>query len=309
MKLKSITNIYKKISTFGKILLFVILLLIIMSITSSFNTSNNTNMEEGFEQRDKFIFKKGGEMYDQFYANVYDFLINDELKSDFEIGTIINSTNPSSESIILDVGCGTGSCVSKLNSSESNLEIVGIDSSPFMIKKSIMKYPDHKFVVGDALDIGVFSPSSFTHILCLDLIIYYFEDKRAFFNNCIDWLMPGGYLILHVVDRDKFDPILSINPSLYVANPQQNGEKNKKTKKLKDFTYSIDSQKKDNKEIINEKFQFNNGNTRKQEQILYMEDKEELLTTAQQCGFTLHAISDIVKYNYGDQYIYVFVKP
>jgi len=303
MKLKSITNIYKKISTFGKILLFIILLLIVVTFNSTFKT-NNINLE-GFEQRDKFIFKKGDEIYDQFYANVYDYLINNDVTSDFEIGTIINSTSISSESIILDVGCGTGSCISKIKGTGNNLEIIGIDSSPYMIKKSIMKYPDHKFVAGDALDIGVFQPSSFTHILCLDLIIYYFRDKRAFFNNCIDWLMPGGYLILHVVDREKFDPILTINPSLYVVN-QENG---KKTKKFEDFTYSIDSQKNDNKIIINEKFKFNNGNTRKQEQILYMEDKEELLTTAQQSGFTLQAVTDIVKHNYGGQYIYIFVKP
>jgi len=306
MKLKSITNIFKKISIFGKILLFIILILIVITI---FKSNSNKTIEEGFEQSDKFIFKKGGEMYDQFYANVYDYLINDEINSDFEIGTIINSTTPSSESIILDVGCGTGSCVSKIKGTGNNLEIIGIDSSPFMIKKSIMKYPDHKFVVGNALDIGVFQPSSFTHILCLDLIVYYFEDKRAFFNNCIDWLMPGGYLILHVVDSQKFDPILSINPALYVVNQPENGQKKKKIRKLKDFTYSIDSQKKDNKVIVNEKFQFNNGNTRKQEIILYMEDKEELLTTVQQAGFTLHAISNIIKHNYGGQYIYIFVKP
>lgn len=291
MKFKFI-NIYKKISVFGKILLFIIILLMILAFFKVKKT-------EGFEQREKFVFKKGAEMYDQFYVNVYDILTNTELNSSFEIGTIINSTSPSSESIVLDIECRTGSRTTKLN----NLQIIGLDASPFMIKKSIMKNPDHKFVVGDALNIGVFEPASFTHILCLDMNIYYFKDKRTFINNCMDWLMPGGYFILHVVDTNSHDPILSINPSLYIGNGKS------KTKQLKDFTYSINSYKNDNITTIQEKFKFNNGNTRKQERILYMEDKEILLTTVQQCGFTLHAISDIIKYDYGSQYIYIFVKP
>lgn len=285
--IKSITNIYKKISTLGKILLFMVFLLVMLS----FFRSNNKSLREGFDQSSQFIFKKGPEIYDNFYANVYDSLINTDISSDFEIGDIINSTNPSSESIILDVGCGTGSCVSKL--SDSNLQVIGVDVSPFMIKKSIMKYPDYKFVVGDALNIGVFSPGSFTHILCLDHIIYYFKDKRQFFNNCMDWLMPGGFLFLHVVEREKMNPVLN---------------KNTKKTKYNDFDYIADFQQNGDNASINEKFKFKNGKTRKQEQTLYIEDKETILTIVQQCGFILHGIGNVVKSSYGDQYIYIFVK-
>ena len=43
MKLKSITNIYKKISIFGKILLFVILLLIVITFNSTFSYVKRIN--------------------------------------------------------------------------------------------------------------------------------------------------------------------------------------------------------------------------------------------------------------------------
>ena len=40
-----------------------------------------------------------------------------------------------------------------------------------------------------------------------------------------------------------------------------------------------------------------------------MEDTETIVAIAQQCGFTLHAIIDMIKCAYEYQYLYVFVKP
>jgi len=296
---KSITGTYKKMSTFGKILLFVICLLILLSIFRS-----DYSKQEGFEQKEQFIFKKGPSVYDNFYANVYDHIVKTNISSDFEIGTIINSTNPTSASVILDVGCRTGSRVSKL--SDKNLDVIGIDSSPFMIKKSLMKYPDHKFIVGDALKVGQFQPASFTHILCLDNIIYTFEDKRQLVNNFIDWLMPGGYFILHLVDIETFNPVSNNGelPIIVTTSKQP-----KKTIKTSDYDYNATYTLNNNIGTIVEKFKFKNGHVRKQEQRLYMDDKEVILTIVQQCGFTLHSIVDVIHSGYGNQYMYIFVKP
>ena len=297
--IKSITGAYKNMSTFGKILLFIICLLIVLSIFRS-----NNSKYEGFEQKEQFIFKKGPSIYDNFYANVYDHLVNTTIGSDFEIGTIINSTQPTSKSVILDVGCRTGSRVSKL--SEKNLNIIGIDSSPFMIKKSLMKYPDYKFIVGDALKVGRFQPTSFTHILCLDNIIYTFEDKRQLVNNFIDWLMPGGYFVLHLVDVETFNPISNKTELPIIVT---NRKKPNKSIKTRDYDYTATYTLTNNIATIVETFKFKNGNVRKQEQRLYMDDKEVILTIVQQCGFTLHSIVDVVHSGYGKQYLYIFVKP
>jgi SAM-dependent methyltransferase len=297
--IKSITGTYKKMSPFGKILLFIICLLIVLSIFRS-----NNSKCEGFEQKEQFIFKKGPSIYDNFYVNVYDHLVNTNIGSDFEIGTIINSTQPTSKSVILDVGCRTGSRVSKL--SDKNLDVIGIDSSPFMIKKSLMKYPDYKFVVGNALKVGRFQPASFTHILCLDNIIYTFEDKRQLVNNFIDWLMPGGYFVLHVVDVETFNPISNKTELPIIVT---NRKKPNKSIKTRDYDYTATYTLNNNIGTIVETFKFKNGNVRKQEQQLYMDDKEVILTIVQQCGFTLHSIVDVIHSGYGKQYIYIFVKP
>ena len=290
--IKSITGTYKKLSVFGKILLFISCILILLSI---FRFSYSKTEKEGFQQQEQFIFKKGPSVYDNFYANVYNYIVKSTIDTDFEIGTIINSTYPSSDSIILDIGCRTGSRVSKL--SENNLEVIGIDVSPFMIKKSLMNYPDHKFIVGDALMIEQFSPMSFTHILCLDHIIYTFTDKRQLIDNFIHWLMPGGFLVLHLVDIEDFNPVVP------------NNNNSRKLIKTSDYEYTANYTLNNNIGTIIEKFQFNNGNVRKQEQELYMDDKETILTIVQQCGFTLQSIAEVLQFDYGKQYIYIFVKP
>ena len=302
--LKSITGAYKKLSMFGKILLFIVCLLIILTI---FRPNNSKSSKEGFEQNEQFVFKQGPSLYDNFYASVYDKLSNTTIDSPFEIGTILTATQPTSQSIILDVGCRTGSRVSKL--SEQNLEVIGIDVSPFMIKKSLMNYPDHKFIVGNALNVGQFQPLSFTHILCLDRIIYTFEDKRQLVNNFIDWLMPGGYFMLHVVDVDSYNPVSNKTTLPIIVTSGGKPSKPSKKIKTKNYDYTSNYTLDNNIGTIIEKFQFKNGNVRKQEHKLFMEDKEVILTIVQQCGFTLQSIVDVMNSGYGKQYIYIFVKP
>lgn len=228
--IKSIIDIYKKMSNLGKILLFVTFFLILVVLFKSVNISKN-NSKEGFEQQDKFLFKKGPDIYDDFYASIYDYLVYNSIKTDFEVGTIVNSVNPSSKSVILDIGSGTGHHVAKLN--EQHLDVIGIDISPSMVKEARKNYPQFKFILGDALDVNQFKASSFTHILCLYFTIYYFKDKRDFFDNCMDWLMPGGNLVVHLVNREKFDPILPPGNPLYIVSPQKYAkERITKNKKL-----------------------------------------------------------------------------
>jgi SAM-dependent methyltransferase len=305
--MKSITNVYNKMSNFGKILLFITLLLILIMFFKSIKVPNG--VRESFEQQDTFIYKKGPEIYDDFYASIYDYLVYNNIKTDYEVGEILKSTNPSTRSVVLDIGCGTGHHVAKLNS--KNLQVIGIDVSPSMIKQAMEKYPTHKFMVGDALNESQFAPSTFTHILCLYFTIYYFEDKRRFFDNCMEWLMPGGYLVIHLVDRERFDPILPPGNPLYIVSPQKYAKKRITSTKVtfNDFTYHSNFNLNDNIATFDEKFKFNNGKTRKQEQVLYMDDTEVILTIAQQCGFTFHSKIDLVRCAYEYQYLYVFVKP
>ena len=307
--IKSITNIYCKMSNFGKILIFIALLLVAIVFFKSIKMPNSGI--EGFDNQEKFLFKTGDEVYDDFYANIYDYLVFNNIKNAYEIGEIVNKTSADETSVILDVGCGTGHHVDEL--SQKNLKVLGIDISSSMIQKAKENFPSRDFSVGNALDSSQFNGGTFTHILCLYFTIYYFPDKRRFFDNCMDWLMPGGHLVVHLVDREKFDPILPPGNPLYIVSPQKYAKKRITSTKItfNDFVYNSDFKfdKGSNMATFDEKFKFDNGNVRKQAQKLYMEDTQDILTIAQQCGFIYQGKIDLVNCAYESQYLYILVKP
>jgi len=304
---KSLATAYNKCSLWCKILMFISLLLLLVLVFKGFDRK-----KEGFEQMDTFLIKSGSDIYDDFYADIYDYLVFNNLKDDYEVGYIMNSASPSSQSKILDIGCGTGHHVSSLGS--KGLDVLGIDISPSMIKKAKTNFPDYQFTVGDALNNHLFESNSFTHILCMYFTIYYFKDKAQFFNNCFKWLMPGGYLIVHLVEREHFDPILPPgNPLLYISPQRYAKERITSTKvKFTDFSYSADFKldEANDKALFVEKFKNDtNGKVRKNEHTLYMPDVQQIVDEALACGFIVESNADLLQCQYEYQYLYVFVKP
>jgi ubiquinone/menaquinone biosynthesis C-methylase UbiE len=305
---KGITNSYSKCSAWGKIIIFTGLLLILVLVFKQVKS----NRIEGFEQNDKFLFKSGSEVYDDFYADIYDYLVFNNLKDEYEVGEIMNKTTASSQSKMLDIGCGTGHHVAEI--AGRSVDIVGIDISPSMIKKAKENYPDYKFQVGDATSSQIFPPETFTHILCMYFTIYYIQDKTAFFQNCFNWLMPGGYLIVHLVDRVQFDPILPPGNPLMFVSPQKYAKKRITQTKVKftDFAYNANFELDEQNNIAKFTEKFKNdkdGKVRKQEHIMYMPDLQEIVDEAQAQGFIVEGIIDLVQCQYEYQYLYIFTKP
>jgi len=308
---KSIIHIYKKMSNFGKVLFFIAILLILIVFFRGFQSNVHLDKIEGFEQNEKFTFKSTEEIYDDFYSSIYDHLVHNDTKNTYELTQIFKETGIDSKSVVLDVGSGTGHHVGKV--SQKNINITGIDISPSMIKQAKKNYPNQQFIQGNVLDAPQFADNTFTHILSLYFTIYYLKDKRVFFENCMDWLMPGGYLVVHLVEPLQFDPILPPGNPLYIVSPQKYAKQRiTKTKiNFNKFVYNSNFNYDTENQIatFEEKFKFKDGKTRKQEQVLYMEDTEQIIVIAQQCGFTLHSKIDLIKCAYEYQYLYVLMKP
>ena len=306
--INSIKNAYNKLPNIGKLLTLVSIFLIVIFILKGFQMPI---LVEGYEQNDKFLFKKDGDIYDDFYADVYDYLVFNSVKNDYEVGNIINKTTPDSHSIILDVGSGTGHHVAKM--SDNGLNVIGVDRSTSMVKKAKEKYPDLKCQVGDVMNGSQFKDNSFTHIMCMYFTIYYLKSKQQFFENCMEWLMPGGYLIIHLVDEHKFDPIIPPGNPLYIVSPQKYAkERITKTKVTFDkfiYTSNFDFNQDNSIATFNEKFKFNDGKIRKHEHTLYMEPIDNVISYAKEVGFLVQGKIDLVKCAYEYQYLYIFVKP
>jgi ubiquinone/menaquinone biosynthesis C-methylase UbiE len=306
--LKTITKSYNKFSPFGKILIFLTIFLCIVMLFKKIKPSfegMTTNSDS------KIVLKDNDDIYDNFYVNIYDYLVFSSAKNNYEVGSIMNDSNPVETSVIADIGCGTGHHVDML--SKKNLKVIGIDKSNDMIEMARNNYPSGNFKVGDALDSNLFQMNSLTHVLCLYFTIYYIKDKQKFFDNAMRWLMPGGYLIVHLVDREDFDPIIPTGNPLYMVSPQKYAKERITNTKVtfNEFVYTSDFNLESDKNIatFDEKFKFNDGKIRKQQQILYMNDTTNIVNLAQNSGFILEAKTDMVKCGYEKQYLYTFLKP
>jgi len=288
-------------------LIFIVLLILLIIF---FKSIKRVRILEGFEQSDSFLIKKNSDIYDKFYVNIYDQLVYNTLKNNYEIGQIVNKTSPSEQSIILDVGSGTGHHVAELAS--HGFDVLGIDISPAMVAKASENYPRNKFKQGNVLNTGEFNSNKFTHITCLYFTIYYLneDEKQRFFANCMKWLMPGGYLILHLVNREQFDPILPPGNPLIFVSPQRYAKKRITTTKItfNDFDYSSKFDIKDDLATFTEKFKTKNK-VRQNEHKFYMRTQNEILADAADAGFIVQGKIDLVHCQYEYQYLYILIKP
>jgi SAM-dependent methyltransferase len=268
--------------------------------------------KEGFEQSETFLLKTNDDLYDNFYTSIYDELVFNSLKNDYEVGEIINKTSVSSQSIILDIGSGTGHHVAKLK--ERGFNAIGLDNSSDMVDQAKQNYPNYEFKKGDVNNPNLFNANTFTHILSLYFTIYYMKDKNLFFQNCFKWLKPGGYLIIHLVEPDNFNTILPGGASYRQMSPQRNSSERATETRftfnnieyIANFLFNGNT----NVATFEEKFQnINTGKVRKNEHTLYMNSDEDILTMAQTNGFFVQGKIDLASVANQGQYLYILIKP
>uniref|UniRef100_A0A6C0HJ24 Methyltransferase type 11 domain-containing protein n=1 Tax=viral metagenome TaxID=1070528 RepID=A0A6C0HJ24_9ZZZZ len=301
------TIIYPK--TPNKIWLRLLLALaLILLIVITYNNNNPPARQEGFEQNDHFVLKQGQDIYDKFYTEKYDLLMKPHERALFEVNSVIEMTEPTHNSVFLDVGSGTGHLVNVLQ--HKGYRVYGIDKSSDMIEKSEKTFPDNETIVGDVLNPMAFEHNTFSHILCMGNTIYELSDKETFFKNCYYWLVPNGYLILHLIDKDKFNPIIPVAKNTMFRNPQTY-MKNRITNSdidFSNFSYSADYifPKDDTKVIVKEKFTDNIGNIRQNENVLDVNPIENILQIAIRRGFIVHAKVNMSKCN-GDENQYLYI--
>lgn len=290
---------YESFSVWEKLLFMLSLLLIVVVVFRP------KVYIEGFKTEIKgYVEKTNEDLYDDFYSEIYDYLVFSNVRNQYELG-IINQTKPTSQSIILDIGCGTGNVVHLLN--EQGLNIVGVDESQSMINKTIEKYPHlkPKLVKGNVLQTHLFPLYRFTHVLCLYFTIYYLKNKSLFLENVYDWLKPGGVFILHLVNRDQFSPLLPMN----THKRRENGKYSKIHFTQFDYESNFELYKNANTGVFKERFRNKRGDTRKQQHTFYMEDQKTIITMAQKIGFIIESKINMEEIKYNHQYLYILKKP
>jgi 2-polyprenyl-3-methyl-5-hydroxy-6-metoxy-1,4-benzoquinol methylase len=287
--------------------ILVILLIVILGITIYKQFYCSQFGKEGFEQKDKFILKRDENIYDNFYAEIYDKLHKPENQVDYILNFIDSNTQCSNESVFLDVGSGTGDLVQKLKSKGYNA--YGIDKSKAMVDKSQEKYPENHCQCVNASDPLAFEKSTFSHVLCVNKTIYEMENKSTFFNNCYFWMKPGGYLMVNLVEPSKFDATIPAGKT-YISNPQSYSKTRITDTYIDfiDFNYRAKYDfKNDSTVIVKETFtDAATNNIRQNELTMHMEPIENILKIAKTNGFIVHGKSSMKSMN-GDENQFLYI--
>lgn len=301
------------------------ILLIIISVLLIYIIYRRNNNYEYFRNINQNIIIK--EPYDSFYAPVYSSLISDQVidKSKFETNDLIkvSSLKHYPNASLLDIGAGGGDHLIWLKKKHlPNLTLTALDSSEYMLKETRKRFNKFKietenvrFINKNIHESDLFMPTSFSHITCFYFTIYQLKLDDSL-KNIYKWLRPGGWFVVHVVDMNRFDPILDA-ASPFLGTTLQKYSKNRITESkvhFKKFTYysNFSFKKTKNgkkKAVFDEMFDFKNKPIiRKQRHSLNVFKIDKFVDTMYKLKFELKHTTNLSHINYPFQYLLYFQK-
>ena len=308
-------------SWFILILLFLACLHYISLVTYD-KLEKNQNMlhtVENFENKvaDNEInetYLNNDELYDSFYASIYDQLVQSSVRTQAEIGLLLHVWTAGGAQIekmsFLDVGCGTGIAVTALAKMNA-ARVVGLDKSAAMITDDQKKRIELK--EADVLNPSALGGAEITHATMFYFTVYYLRDMEAAFRNLYLWVKPGGKLAIEVVNKHKFDPMLeSAAPWLAFSLQKYSKERVTKSKvTFNKFEYDahFDLDESGDSSEFRETFRFKDGKVRRQRHKLQMPDIKEIVKLAQVAGWKYDNNIDLTPIGFEYAYLLMFTHP
>lgn len=254
-------------------------------------------------------------LFDDFYAKIYDTIVDGAQRQDAEVNLTlgwVKQYRPERNTLlVLDVGCGTGGQVDFFQKANVG-KVVGIDKSEAMVRRGRQLHPKVDLRVGDAELIGSFAAGEFNLITMYYFTYYYLRDRTVALKNMFSWLQPGGCLVLHIVNREKFDPILE-SASPFVAFSVQKYAKDRITHSkvtFDKFEYEANFNLSGSTAEFQEDFRFKDAKRRRRRQIhtLRMPTMEQIVAEVESCGFKYKQYIDLTAISYEYQYLFCFVR-
>jgi SAM-dependent methyltransferase len=252
-------------------------------------------------------------LYDEFYAKIYDLIVQGGPRIDAETGLTLSFAKqyrPEVESLeVLDIGCGTGNHVQAFKVAGVG-KVVGLEPSEAMVAQARKQFPKNDYRVGTAEQIGQFAAGEFNLITLNYFTYYYLRDPGMMFRNSFNWLQPGGSLVIHLVNREKFDPILEA-ASPFTAFSVQKYSKERVTRSkvtFDKFDYEADFNHEGENAEFREQFTFKNGRIRRQVHHLRMPRMEAVVSAAEDNGFVYKQFIDLTAIGYEYQYLFCFTR-
>jgi SAM-dependent methyltransferase len=293
-----------------------------------------SGLEEGFEsgaqpgqsesEKSSVIWFENDELFDDFYASVYDNLTQLSSRFPQEVALTVNQwkKNTAMDAMdILDCGCGTG-IATVLFAKMGAKSVVGLDKSESMLRRArAVTLPSAgltseqreavSFLKGDMNQEYTFSGGQFSHAALLFFTVYYSNDVTGLFNNLYHWIRPGGQLAIEVVNKFKFDPLLEA-ASPFTGTTIQKYSKTRVTKskvEFDKFSYEAEFDLQDPTAEFREVFRFPDKSVRRQRHTLDMRDIKDFVHIAQTSGWTYGGYVDLMSAGFEYAYVLIFTHP
>jgi SAM-dependent methyltransferase len=199
--------------------------------------------------------------------------------------------------------------------------VLGVDKSKAMLERAETNVAESKlteeqkkkitFREADLLNPSALGGSSVTHAMCLYFTIYYLPDKDAFFRNMFLWVKPGGELVVEVVNKYKFDPLLdSASPWIGFSLQKYSKERVTESKVVFDkFEYSGKFDLGDPGAEFRETFRFKDGKIRRQRHRFSMPPINEIAKMGQRAGWVYTKYVDLTMVGFEYSYLLFFRHP
>lgn len=314
--------------TLSKILLvlFVIMLANYLAVLAIQKMQDRVVIAPGmYPQREGFTdapekgetFLTNDKLYDTFYASVYDQLTQQQTRTAAKVALIVQEWKQKAwkaeQMDVLDAGCGTGVASAAFAKMKVN-SVLALDKSPAMLEKAKFgnqKNPTVKYRLADLNNPSALSGGEVSHAACLYFTLYYLPDKESFFRNMFLWVKPGGELVVEVVNKYKFDPMLESASPLVAFSVQKYSEKRVTESKVvfDKFTYTGRFDLYDPQAEFTETFRFKDGSIRRQKHKLTMPTMEEVVKIGQTAGWVYTKYIDLVSVGFEYSYLLFFRHP
>jgi len=102
--------------------------------------------------------------------------------------------------LVVDLGCGPGNSTELLVERYPQSEIIGLDSSPDMLRKARERLPKYKFIEAD---IATWSPPPGADLLFSNAVMQWLPDHPAIMRRLLESLAPGGVLAVQLPDNTR----------------------------------------------------------------------------------------------------------
>ena len=269
------------------------------------------------EKQQAVKYLENDQIYDTFFATIYDQLTQGANRTQAEVGLMLHEWTKQGEDLktfeVLDAGCGTGIAVASL-AKIGVKKATGLDVSQAMINhannevipKTTLTPEQQKavaFKVGDIMDPSAFQGGQFTHGFMMYFTVYYLKDKETAFRNMYFWTKPGGRMVISVVNKHKFDPMLESSAPWLAFSLQKYTEKRitKSEVIFNKFNYVGEFDIQDPNAEFRETFRFKDGKVRRHRHDLRMEDMNVIVGIAKNAGWIYKGFADLtpIGFEYG----------